>query len=270
MSVRRPNVHDPVAGEVVPLTTEEVIARLESAQSQLPGGAVLAVDGDGTLWEPDVGDHYADWLVTGGHLRPEGVEALAALARRLGVDDGTAMVEALHARWLNGGMRDEEICYAGAVALAGMDLQDAVALARRALAELPGGLVPLPGWAPVLAWAREVGVEVWVVSAGTWPMASVAAAALGIPADRVLGALPECRSGRLGATIAGPLPVGEGKIARLRAATGGRPVLAAFGNDLPDAALLAAASVAIAVRPTPTLCAARPNLPWWDPGDGLI
>jgi phosphoserine phosphatase len=59
-----------------------------------------------------------------------------------------------------------------------------------------------------------------------------------------------------------PIPYGAGKMARLREAIGhDRPLYASFGDNGFDVALLAGASVPVAVRPKPRLRARAAEVP---------
>ena len=59
--------------------------------------------------------------------------------------------------------------------------------------------------------------------------------------------------GVVGADVDRPIPYGPGKVHRLRARIGNRPVLAAFGDNAFDVALLSESRVPVAVRPKQAL-----------------
>jgi phosphoserine phosphatase len=101
----------------------------------------------------------------------------------------------------------------------------------------------------VVEWARGAGLEVFLVSASPRAVIEEAADLVGIRRDRVVAASPFWDGDVMRADVERPIPYGPGKVHGLRAVLSGRPLLAAFGDNAFDVAMLREARVPIAVRP---------------------
>jgi phosphoserine phosphatase len=110
-------------------------------------------------------------------------------------------------------------------------------------------------------WARGAGIEVFVVSASPAPVVIEAVRALGFDAAHVVAAEPVLERGVFSASVHAPIPYGEGKVTNLTARIEGRPLYAAFGDNVFDIPLLRWASVGVAVRPKPRLVARAAEVP---------
>jgi phosphoserine phosphatase len=77
----------------------------------------------------------------------------------------------------------------------------------------------------------------------------VEAAARLVSIDSVIAATPEVDGETVLASVVRPIPYGEGKVHGLRARMGSAPLLAAFGDNAFDVAMLKEARVPVAVRP---------------------
>lgn len=244
---------------------EALEAALDRAWQGTRGG-VLACDGDGTLWRPDLGDRFVlEWLQS-GRVGPAGRAALVRLCRRHGLSGGVGengLTEGVLREWRAGRLAPWLALEAGLCLLAGATVAELRAHGAAVVAAAEPAL--LPAWGRLAAWAERRGVAVHVVSAGDQAVAEVAAARLGIPPERVHATRGAVAAGRLTGAPAGPLPVGPGKVAVLRAAVGSAPLVAAFGDDLPDRDLLEHARLGVAVSPRPALRAGAPHLPVWCP-----
>jgi phosphoserine phosphatase len=102
----------------------------------------------------------------------------------------------------------------------------------------------------ILRWALSRGARVLVVSASPRDMVEEAVAHLQVDAANVLASTPHYDSASVMlAEIDHPIPYGPGKVRAIRAAIGGAPLYAAFGDNAFDVAMLKDARVPVAVRP---------------------
>lgn len=252
------------------IDTPELLARLAHARAR--GPALLAIDGDGTLWEPDVGHRLVEQLLAARALRPAALAPLRELARahRLPLADDphdqlTHLVAAYHA----GILPPADAFRIGALMFAGQREREALAWGERVVAGLGDRFRVRPGFLPVLTWARSAGVDVWVVSAGGWPGARAAALRAGVDPSRVIACATVLRRGHVTAELRAPIPHGPGKPLLLRARAGASVrLLAAFGDDLADLPLLAAAALPVALANSHAHRLHLQGLVHWDPSSG--
>jgi phosphatidylglycerophosphatase C len=237
--------------------TDRLLARLDDARRRLGPGGLLAFDADGTLWEGDVGFDTFNALVEARGVRAEALGALCEEARLYGLPvgpDPNDVARALHDAHLAGAYPEDRACSMMAWAFAGFTraacdafMREVIAgagLDRRLQAEIK----------PVLAWARDRDIPIWIVSASPRASVEAAALALGFDADKVIAVTPaETSDGALLPRSIEPLPYDQGKADLLRQATSNAPVLAAFGNSGFDAPMLWLAAHPVAVRPSPAL-----------------
>jgi len=232
---------------------EAVITRIEASRRGAPGGAI-AFDGDGTLWSGDVGEEFFFAVVERGDFRAPALAALAREAREFGIDDagsGAALARRLYDAYAAGAYPEERICEVITWACAGWSSAEVFAIARAVCADLPRRLHG--ELAPVLAWAKDHGVDVFLVSASPREVVDVGADVVGIPRARVVAATARYEGDVMIADAVRPIPYGPGKVQNLRALLGDRPLYAAFGDNTFDVAMLGAATVPVAVRPKPRL-----------------
>jgi phosphoserine phosphatase len=228
------------------LSAAELITRIAAAHRALPDG-VIASDGDGTLWDGDVGEDFFYGLVAHGDLREPACTQMRIDARAHGIAvDGLGSGKELAARiydeYLAGRFPEERVCELMTWAFAGwtaaeVDAFAADVIARGSLASRLHREVQ-----HVLAWAREQGIEVFLVSASPRAIIEHAGRAVGFDDAHMVAALPRYEAGRMVADVERPIPFGAH-----------RPLLAAFGDNAFDIAMLSQASVPIAVRPKPKL-----------------
>jgi phosphoserine phosphatase len=105
----------------------------------------------------------------------------------------------------------------------------------------------------VLDRARSAGIEVFLVSASPVVVVREAGSRAGFDVSHVVAAVPLQQDGRVVPDVDRPIPYGPGKVRRLRERVGTRPLLAAFGDNAFDVALLTEARVRVAVRPKAAL-----------------
>ncbi|MHB8418350.1 MAG: HAD family hydrolase [Myxococcales bacterium] len=201
----------------------EVLAALEGP----PG--LAAFDADGTLWDGDVGEALLEELGSSGQLvAPHPPDPFAEYARRLERDPA------------------EGFAYAAAV-MAGLAAEVVAAGAERIFRERFRGRIFEPMRELVLG-LRELGWEIFLVSASNRWSVAPGARELGVAPDRIIAVDVELASGRLTDRVARPVPTLHGKPELLRRRVGRGPDLA-FGNSRLDLPLLESARLPVAVGP---------------------
>ena len=102
----------------------------------------------------------------------------------------------------------------------------------------------------VIAWAKERGAEAFLVSASPRAIIEHAGRAVGFDDAHIIAAVPRYEAGVMIADVERPIPYAAGKVHNLRARIGAtRTLVAAFGDNAFDVAMLSQASVPVAVRP---------------------
>ncbi|MFT3773375.1 MAG: HAD-IB family phosphatase [Minicystis sp.] len=247
-------------------TAAEIIARLGAELARMPGGALLASDADGTIWDGDVGIDLFEALLAVRGVREVAREALAEEARAIGLSsngDANALTVALYDAYKAERYAHDRAFAMMAWAFAGWTEDELDAFCQRVLRDGRIESRIRPELVSFFRWAEDHGVAVYVVSASPIAMIRAAAPQLGIGTDRVVAMTPAVGDdGRLLPRIAGPIVYGEGKMAALEQA---RPdarttLLGAFGDSTYDAAMLRAARVPVAVTPAPGLVALAPTI----------
>jgi phosphoserine phosphatase len=241
---------------VKPQTVAEVWARIEVLARAEPTG-VVATDADGTLWGGDVGEDLFRAFLEHGRVEPPAVEALRRHARDHGFSDagdGTEVASRLYAAYGEGRFPEERMCELMVWCFAGWTRAEVASFARAVVdrtdivARRHGELRDL------LGRVRDAGIEAWLVSASPVAVVIAAGASAGFDERHVVAACPRYERDVMLAEVERPIPYDVGKVTRLRERIGaGRPLLAAFGDNAFDVALLAGARVPVAVRPKPRL-----------------
>ncbi|MFO0672894.1 MAG: HAD-IB family phosphatase [Polyangiaceae bacterium] len=245
---------------------ETLLGELDAALASMGAGAppLLAFDADGTLWRGDVGDDFFEALVASKDIRSPAAEAVLREAHAAGLDAAdpasaaSAILEAFHRHAYDEERFYELVGWLGA-GRSPTELDEAIdAMQReRGLDERIHSEVR-----PVLAWAEARGVERFVVSASPRRVVQRGVARLGIDEDHVLAAeAVHDASGRMLAEARQPIPYGPGKVRALRGRVGDRPLLAAFGDNVFDIAMLQAARIPVAVRPKDRLLTRAAEIP---------
>ncbi|HSO00377.1 MAG TPA: HAD-IB family phosphatase [Candidatus Nanopelagicales bacterium] len=252
------------------VTTEEVLERLEQALAGWgadQGPPALATDADHTLWDGDVGFDIFEALLADRGVRSAARDALAREAESCGLavrpeDDAPLLAEALYEEY-KAGRYDEERAFgmmawafAGWTAAELCGFVDRVFEARALPARIRAGM------RAVLAWARERGVRVLVVSASPQLVVERAVARMGVAAEQVTAMRPRVEAGAFRPELAAPPTYGDGKVRAVERALGdGARLIAAFGDSAYDAAMMRLAAVPVAVTPSPKLLALCDTLP---------
>ncbi len=242
----------------------ELLEKLEVAHASLGAGSVMASDGDGTLWQGDIGDELFLAALRDDALREPARAALLEEAKRHSVDTHGAGGATDVARRLFGALQagryDEERAFGMmAWAFAGWSLRELALRSRQVLDDIDFEAALRTELRPVLVWARDRGVPLWLVTASPLAIALEAAGRLSIPAERVVAMEPAVQGGVVQPRLAKRTTYGQGKLLRLREATDA-PLLAAFGDSSYDAAMLRAAELPVAVHPSPELQALAPAI----------
>ncbi|MFT3837666.1 MAG: HAD family hydrolase [Myxococcaceae bacterium] len=200
-------------------------------------GRVAAFDADGTLWRSDVGEellrHLAAHRLLPHHARDGVYEEYERILER---DPQAAYVRAVE--YMEG--LEETTLYQLCHEL----------FERRFLGRL------FPFAQPLLAALKEKQVEVVLVSASPRWIVEAGARVFGVPKENVIAFDAPVESGRISLPVREPLPVGEGKVAALKA-RGLTPDLG-VGNGELDEPMLAYSKRALVIAP------------YDDPGNGLV
>jgi phosphatidylglycerophosphatase C len=236
--------------------SDRIIARIDEAARQHPGG-VLAFDGDGTLWDGDVGEDFFHAIVAGGDLREPARAQMQREATEHGLRaDGTGkeLAARLYQDYLAGLYPEERVCELMTWACADWTRSEVDAFAGKVLAGAGLEARLHKEVRKVVQWARGKGIEVFLVSASPWAIIEHAARFVGIAPSHAIAAQPCYLGDRMLADVHRPIPYGPGKVLHLRERVGtSRPIYAAFGDNAFDIALLSEAFIPVAVRPKPRL-----------------
>ncbi|MFO0660111.1 MAG: haloacid dehalogenase-like hydrolase [Polyangiaceae bacterium] len=240
-------------------TIEEVKQRIVDARTSAPEG-VLAFDCDGTLWSGDIGEdsflaRVETMLADSGPLSDESTQHLREIASPLGIDahDGAETAKLLFAAYTQGKVDEELMCEVMAWLYAGWEHQELHRFVKRVVAER-GLKARLHHEAcAVGSWAKTEGIPVYFVSASPLGVLQAAIEVLDWTPTEIVAATQQAIDGVLQARVHRPIPYGPGKVKRLAERTQGATVLAAFGDNVFDLALLSSANVPVAIRPKPKL-----------------
>ena len=164
---------------------ERIIERIEEALRASPGG-VLAFDGDGTLWDGDVGEDFFHALVAHGDFREPARAQMERDARTHGValgGTGKELAARIYDAYLAGRYPEEPVCELMTWCCAGWTASEVDAFAADVLAR---------GWLGRGCTARSaghrvgavtLGIEVFLVSASPRAIIEHAGRAIGIDDD---------------------------------------------------------------------------------------
>lgn len=239
------------------VSPDELVEVLDEAFEALGTTAVMASDGDGTLWRGDVGEDLFELAVAERLLRPAALAALRAEAAAHDVvvaadADASGVAEQLLSSHRDGRYPNGPAFAMMAWAFAGFTEDELDALSERSLDERGFAERVRPELEPVHAWARKRGVPLWLVSASPTSVAAAAAGRMGIPREHVVAMDPRVVDGVLLPELGPEATYRDGKLRRLRACTD-KALLAGFGDSYWDLALIEAARVGVAVAPNPSL-----------------
>jgi phosphatidylglycerophosphatase C len=235
---------------------DQIIVRIEEAIRQHPGG-VLAFDGDGTLWDGDVGEDFFFGFIAHGDFRQSALAQMQREAAEFGLRaDGTGkeLAERMYSDYLAGRYPEERVCELMTWVCADWTRAEVDAFAAKVLASAGLEARLHKEVRKVVLWAERSGVETFLVSASPWAIIEHASRVIGLPPTHVIAAQPRYLAERMLPEVERPIPYGPGKVSHLRQRVGAaRPVYAAFGDNAFDIALLSEAFIPVAVRPKPRL-----------------
>jgi phosphoserine phosphatase len=245
-------------------TADEVWGRIAVRAKAEPSG-VMATDADGTLWNGDVGEDLFHDFLDYGRVEPSAYSAICKDALDHGISDagtGVEVARRIYVAYTEGRFPEQRICELMTWCFAGWkrdevrafakDVVDRGRLAGRIHGELMG----------ILERARGAGIEVVLVSASPIVVVQEAGSRFGFDESVVVAARPRYEGDVMIAEVEAPIPYGPGKVSRLRERIGEkRPLLAAFGDNGFDVALLSSAAVPVAVRPKDRLRQSAGDVP---------
>lgn len=179
---------------------------------------IAAFDADGTLWDADAGETFFDWEIHHAGLRDMPADPWAHYEALKKVNPITAYV------WL-------------AQINVGVPLDQVRAWAKTCFKDR-GDWPVFDSQRKLIARLRELGFEIYIVTASIkWAVEPVAAL-VGVDFDHVLGITTRIEEGRVGMEAVHPITWRQGKAEGLLSATGGRRPVLASGNTYGDIALL--------------------------------
>jgi phosphoserine phosphatase len=241
-----------------------LVARLAALAAE-EGRHLLAFDGDGTLWTGDVGFDLFEALLERGDVRDAARDALAAEARTIGLPDSAStpdLARALYRRYQEGGWAHDRAFAAMAWSFAGWSVDEVRTFSSEVVRKTELGGRLRRSLLDVVAWAKRSAVEVFVVSASPRAIVECGAELLSIPIANVIAMTPDVDpAGILLPRLSGHVIYGDGKYHALRAARPNVRLLAAFGDSFYDAPMLRAASLPVAVAPSPGLVEILDSIP---------
>ncbi len=233
---------------------DRVLEQMQRALTE--GPAAVAFDADGTLWSGDVGEDFFLFCVRERLLKAEASEALHSLARRFKLrelSDPNRQALALYEAYLAEELPEREVCEMMAWVMAGHNQESLDELTRHALAEAALEQRRYRPIEQVIRWARDRDLLTLVISASPSFVVATATERLGFTRSQIAACEPESASGIVLPRLAPPLPYAEHKVAAAARLAPGVPLLAAFGDNSFDLAMLEAARVRVAVNPKPAL-----------------
>jgi phosphoserine phosphatase len=233
-------------------TAEAVWARIELLAREKPGG-VVATDGDGTLWQGDVGEDLFHAFLDHGRMELPARDAIRRDALEHGLSDAGAGVDVarrIYAAYADGRFPEERVCELMTWCFAGWTRSEVAAFAREVV-NREGPETRLHGEVlRVLERVRAAGIETVLVSASPVAIVLEAGSRVGFDEDHVVAALPSYDGDVILPCVNRPIPYASGKVTRLRERIGQERMLyAAFGDNAFDVAMLSSACISVAVRP---------------------
>lgn len=242
-------------------TSDEIVAEIRAVCASDPT-AVVAFDGDGTLWGGDVGEDLFHHVLEHVEILEPADRAARELARAHGIeprDSAKATLQAMYQAYRADVFPEPEICELMAWCMAGYSRSraEAVACAVHAQGEMDGRL--RPEMRAVFEALRAANVETFVVSASPALIVEPVARSLGWDPAHVVALETRWNGDTLQPEAIHPITYDAGKVTNLRARIGARAVAAAFGDSGFDVPLLESARIRVAVHPKPALLARAPD-----------
>lgn len=243
----------PVSPERV--SGDELVLRLDRLwRGRSP--AVLAFDGDGTLWRGDVAEDVFHWAIERELLTNAPERGLRDTARAHGLEldgDSNQLAAGLFEAYLAGQLAERTLYELMTWCFAGLALDDLGDLARQALDAAGLDARLNRGLAPVIDWARHQKVRAVIISASPRFIVEEAGRRWDFAPADIAAATPALESGRVLPRLASPVPYGPRKVQFGRQLFADAAWLASFGDSRFDLEMLGAAELAVAVQPKPEL-----------------
>jgi phosphoserine phosphatase len=246
------------------LSAQALVAELDRRLDQ--EHAVIAFDGDGTLWSGDIAEDVFAYAVANDLLLREPHSELERVAAAFGLEtSGTPSVIAkrIFDAYVAQRFPEREVCEVMTWCFAGFTHAEVQALAERVLSAAGLDERLNRSLEPVMHWAERRSVRRIVISASPRPIVESAAARWGIGREHVVASTAALEGERLAPRLESPVPYAETKPVLGRRVVGGARWLASFGDSGFDGDMLLAADVRVAVRPKQSLrerAAAIPGL----------
>jgi phosphatidylglycerophosphatase C len=243
------------------ISSEDVVDRLSAGVSP---GAVIAFDADGTLWSGDIGIDTFERMLEKRAFKDDTAAALRREGAAHGIEfpeDATGAARALYRAYERGAYPERDAFQMMAWAFAGYREEEARAFGLEVVEAVGLAARLHPEVLPIVDWAKSKGVPVFVVSASCAIVVRAALERLALPITDVFAMTPAVESGVVAARVTGPVTYGAGKVEALRRGAGGARLVGAFGDSAYDLAMLAEATVGVAVRPKPELLARADTCP---------
>ncbi|MCK6533930.1 MAG: haloacid dehalogenase-like hydrolase [Polyangiaceae bacterium] len=245
------------------VSAEALVLRLDRLRrGRTP--AVLAFDGDGTLWSGDVAEDVFHWAIERELLTGVPAAPLVAIARAHGLTlsgSSNEVAAGLFTAYVAGTFPERAVCEIMAWCFAGHALGDLRRFARQALDDTGLDARVTRALAPVVDWAKNQRVRMVIISASPRFIVEEAARRWDVGPHDIAATTPAIESGRMLPRLATPVPYGPTKVVFGRELFQDSAWLASFGDSPFDLDMLGAAELAVAVRPKPALLEALPALP---------
>lgn len=195
---------------------------------------IAVFDCDGTLWQGDSGEQFLYWELSHG-LLPEGV---------------ARSIQSRYRDYRAGKVSEEAMCGEMVTIHDGLSTADLRRAAREFFQEKFAAVL-FPDMRELVSRLHREGCEIWAVSSTNDWVVAAGTDYFGIPEERILAVCVHCDNG-IATSRLRRVPTDEDKAVAIREVIG-RPVEAAFGNSVHDAAMLALATHGFAINPNPDL-----------------
>lgn len=225
---------------------------------------VMLSDADGTLWSGDIGMDFLHAGLKARIFRDEVLPYAQAMANEFAIavrSEIHAQLETFDEAYKVDAVTDEGMVILCAAAFAGLQQSALQQFAAEVVLSLNLESRLHAEVRPIFHWAKERDIPVWVVSASPREVVVEGAKLLGIAEDRIIGVEAHCEQSVRATKLVQPIPYGPGKRQAIEARLTKSRVLAAFGDNYWDTAMLEMAEFPLAIRAKPRLLANAPQLP---------
>lgn len=244
------------------VSASELVLRLDRLRrGRTP--AVLAFDGDGTLWSGDVAEDVFHWAIERDLLSAVPASRLCEVAREHGLDldgDSNEVAAGLFEAYLSGRFPERTVCEIMAWCFAGFELGELRRLTKQALEDTGLDQRVTRSLGPIFDWAHNQRVRVVIISASPRFIVEEAARRWDVAPGDIAATTVALESGRVLPRLASPVPYGPSKVQFGRELFADASWLASFGDSPFDLDMLGAAEIGVAVRPKPSLLELLPAL----------